>query len=90
MPNVAINEMIRMTAISIAKCRKEVAPISAFSVMKLKNRTPKISDRLLSYVTNSFSFDAKFLTLGIAIELLMIASGIALASPTLRDTLPKC
>ncbi len=46
--------------------------------MKLKSITPKISDRLLSYVMNSLLPISRLCVLGIATALLMIAIGIAL------------
>mgnify|MGYP007030484248 CR=1 FL=1 len=57
--------------------------------MKLKRITPKISDKLLSYVINSLFLEIKFFALGIATALLIIAKGIALIRPTLIVVLPK-
>ena len=61
----------------------------SFKVMKLKNITPKISDILLSYVTNSLSDFIKYFALGIAIELLIIANGIAFASAIFKSATIK-
>ena len=57
--------------------------ILSFNVIKLNRITPKISERLLSYVTNSLSRDSNILALGIATELLITARGMAFDNPVL-------
>ena len=65
-------------------------PILSLRVIKLKRITPKISDKLLSYVINSLLLANKCAALGMAIALLMIANGIALANPFFNGTPSYC
>ena len=74
---------------STKKSEKDLLPTLSFRVIKLKKTTPKISLRLLSYVMNSLLNLPKFCALGIAIALLIMAKGMALANPIFSETSPK-
>jgi hypothetical protein len=52
--------------------------IISFVSIKLKNRTPNISEKLLSYTTNSFKEESNVRTLGIAMALLIMLKGTEL------------
>ena len=68
---------------------KELVPILSFSVIKLKKSTPKMSEKLLSYTTNSRNRGGRPFTVGIAMALLITQRGIAFARLSLKVLLPK-
>lgn len=86
---VAADEINNMSNNSSRKLPNEVVSMWSFSVIKLNNITPKISDKLLSYVINSLSSASKFYALGMVMTLLMTANGMAFIRPVRNDTLPK-
>src|SRR6187402_764820 len=59
--------------------------IRLFWSIKLKKRTPKMSDKLLSYTINSLLNEVRFLTLGMAIALLITQKGIALMMQSVNE-----
>ena len=86
---VAIKEIIIIISNCKVKWSNDCESIISFNRRKLKISTPKISDKLLSYVINSLLNGDKFRTLGIAMALLIIQNGIALVRLSLNPKPPK-
>lgn len=76
-PIVAMNDNTVIILISIKNSMSESVLMLLFSATKLKNNTPRISDKLVSKITNSRIPELKDLTVGMAMALLITQNGSA-------------
>ena len=84
-----IKEITKIIIVSEKNLAYVLNPKLVLKNIKLKKITPNISDKLVSYVTNSLIPLFKFQTEGIAMALLIILNGIALIRHVLKGIFVK-